>query len=116
MTASGAVHSSAHRGRIVRSVGIQVMEPMLTFSAFLPTSEKRLGMFSLRSRETFLVPLPASEARPLMAPEALSAAAPGLGRLLEPGLRFLPTSLAAPLACMHQVLMRFSAAMVQSFR
>ena len=41
----------------------------------------------------------ASEARPLALPAVLSAAAPGLGRLEDPGLTLLPTSFAAPLAC-----------------
>ena len=55
--------------------------------------------FSLRSEAKFFAPCLASEARPLALPAALSTAALGLGRLEDEGFRFLPTSLAVPLAC-----------------
>ena len=61
-------------------------------------SPSPLRGFSDRSEATFLPACFTSCARPLALPVALSAAAPGLGRLDEVGFMPLPTSLAAPFA------------------
>ena len=66
-------------------------------------SARPLRGFSLKSEATFLAPCLASDARPLAFPAALSTAALGLGRLEDEGFRFLPTSLAVPLAYIVQI-------------